>query len=238
MLRIFVRNSLSSVNMLMGESSQSLFFLGGLSNRDSVFASSLFLHHMKRFLLSLFFAATSLILGAQSNHMTFKGVPIDGSLDAYVKNMQKAGFTYLGKDDGIAILTGDFAGFRNCKVGVVTLKSLDLVNRISVLFETRDKWADVYAVYSQLKEMLSAKYGKASQCVEEFQGYTQPHDDNAKMHELNMDRCVYSTVFSVDSGDIELEIMNQGFGNGAAVRLSYWDKINTASVQQKAMDDL
>ena len=170
--------------------------------------------------------------------MTFKGVPIDGTLDAYVKNMQKAGFTYLGKDDGIAILSGDFAGFRNCKVGVVTLKSLDLVNRISVLFDTQDKWADVFGVYSQLKEMLSTKYGEPSQCIEEFQGYTQPHDDNSRMHELNMDRCVYSTVFSVDTGDIELEIINQGFGHGAAVRLSYWDKINTASVQQKAMDDL
>ncbi len=193
---------------------------------------------MNRFLLSLLFLTTSFSLVAQSNHMTFKGVPIDGSLDAYVKSMQKAGFTYLGKDDGIAILTGDFAGFRNCKVGVVTLKSLDLVNRISVLFDSQDKWADVYSVYSQLKEMLSTKYGEPSQCVEEFQGYTQPRDDNAKMHELNMDRCVYSTVFSVNTGDIELEIINQGFGNGAAVRLSYWDKINTASVQQKAMDDL
>lgn len=193
---------------------------------------------MKRIFISLFFAFVALSLGAQSNHMTFKGVPIDGSLDAYVKNMQKAGFTYLGKEDGIAILSGDFAGFRNCKIGVVTLKSLDLVNRISVLFDTQDKWADVYAVYSQLKEMLSTKYGEPSQCVEKFQGYTQPRDDNAKMHELNMDRCVYSTVFSVNTGDIELEIINQGFGNGAAVRLSYWDKINTASVQQKAMDDL
>ena len=193
---------------------------------------------MKRFLLSLILLTTSFSLVAQSNHMTFKGVPIDGSLDAYVKSMQKAGFTYLGKDDGIAILTGDFAGFRNCKVGVVTLKSLDLVNRISVIFEAQDKWADVYGVYSQLKEMLSAKYGEPSQCVEEFQGYTQPRADNARMHELNMDRCVYSTLFSVDTGDIELEIINQGFPEGAAVRLSYWDKINTASVQKQAMDDL
>lgn len=193
---------------------------------------------MKGHILALGLFLFSICLGAQTTHMTFKGVPIDGTLDAYVKNMQKAGFTYLGKEDGIAILSGDFAGFRDCKVGVITLKSLDLVNRISVLFSTQDKWADVFGVYSQLKEMLSTKYGEPSQCVEEFQGYTQPRDDNSKMHELNMDRCVYSTVFSVDVGDIELEIINQGFGHGAAVRLSYWDKINTASVQQKAMDDL
>lgn len=191
---------------------------------------------MKRHILALVFFFLSFYLGAQTNHMTFKGVPIDGTLDAYVKNMQKAGFTYIGKEDGVAILSGDFAGFRNCKVGVITLKSLDLVNRISVLFEEQDTWGRVFGYYSQLKEMLSTKYGEPDECIEEFQG-SQPRDDSSRMHELNMDRCVYSTIYSIDTGDIELEIIKTQWGE-AAVRLTYWDRKNTASVQQKAMDDL
>ena len=191
---------------------------------------------MKRHILILLFSFFALCVGAQTNHMTFKGVPIDGTLDAYVKNMQKAGFTYIGKEDGVAILSGDFAGFRNCKIGVITLKSLDLVNRISVLFEEQDTWKDVYANYSQLKEMLSSKYGEPDQCIEEFQN-SQPRDDSSKMHELNMDRCTYSTIFSTKNGEIELEIIHVRWGD-AAVRLTYWDYLNTESVQQKAMDDL
>lgn len=191
---------------------------------------------MKRLFFSLLFSFLALHVGAQTNHMTFKGVPINGTLDAYVKDMQKVGFTYIGKENGIAILSGDFAGFRNCKVGVITLKSLDLVNHISVLFEEQDTWGRVFGYYSQLKEMLTTKYGVPDQCQEEFQG-SQPRDDNSKMHELNMDRCVFSTIYSIDTGDIELEIIKRQWGK-AAVRLTYWDKINTASVQQKAMEDL
>ena len=194
---------------------------------------------MKRVVLAFLLFGCAITLGAQTNnHMSFKGVPIDGTLDAYVKNMQKAGFSFIGKEDGIAILSGDFAGYRDCTIGVVTLKSLDLVNRITVLFDEQDNWADVYANYSQLKEMLSTKYGNPAECVEEFQNYNiPPKDDNTKMHELSMNRCVFSTEFSVDMGDIELEIIKLEFGK-AAVRLTYWDRVNTAKIQQKAMDDL
>ena len=170
-------------------------------------------------------------------HLTFKGVPIDGTLDEYVANMKKAGFTYVGEDDGIAVLQGDFAGFRNCMIGVVTLKSVDIVNRISVLFDADSDWAPIYGNYSTLKEMLTQKYGKREECIEKFEGYVQPKEDNDKMHELLMDRCNFYTSWETDKGRIDLEIIKDDFSKGR-VRLSYWDKINTTTVQAKALDDL
>ena len=47
---------------------------------------------------------------AIQEHLTFKGVPIDGTLSEYVAKMKSAGFKYLGEQDGTAILQGDFAG--------------------------------------------------------------------------------------------------------------------------------
>ena len=191
---------------------------------------------MKKLLISLFVILYTTI-GQAQEHLTFKGVPIDGTLDTYVANMKKAGFTFIGEDDGIAMLRGDFAGYRNCTIGVVTLKSIDIVNRISVLFDSHQDWNNIYVNYSSLKEMLTTKYGKYADCVEKFEGYSQPRDDNGKMHELTMDRCKFYTNWKTDKGNIELEIIKGNLGGGM-VRLSYWDKINTMSVQEKAMDDL
>lgn len=191
---------------------------------------------MKKLLISLFVILYTTI-GQAQEHLTFKGVPIDGTLDTYVANMKKAGFTFIGEDNGIAMLRGDFAGYRNCTIGVVTLKSIDIVNRISVLFDSHQDWNNIYVNYSSLKEMLTTKYGKYADCVEKFEGYSQPRDDNDKMHELTMDRCKFYTIWKTDKGNIELEIIKGNLGSGM-VRLSYWDKINTMSVQEKAMDDL
>lgn len=193
---------------------------------------------MKKLLVLLFVVFSFATIHAQE-HLTFKGVPIDGTLDAYVANMKKAGFTYLGNQDGIAILQGDFAGFRNCTIGVVTLESMDIVNRISVLFDTHDNWSNLYGNYSSLKDMLTKKYGKHSDNVETFDCYSQPRDDGDRMHQLQMDRCRFYTIWEVEKGIIELDIIKgNGFGSTGQVRLSYWDRINTESVQEKALEDL
>lgn len=53
---------------------------------------------MKRLIFLLFFVNTILISLAQdkSEHLSFKGVPIDGTLNEYVAKMKAAGFSYLG----------------------------------------------------------------------------------------------------------------------------------------------
>ena len=47
-----------------------------------------------------------------SEHMSFKGVPIDGTLNEYVAKMKQSGFQYLGAEDGTAILNGDLLAIR------------------------------------------------------------------------------------------------------------------------------
>jgi hypothetical protein len=205
-----------------------------ISNKRCI---TLTLFAMKKLFVFLFAVFPFVTIHAQE-HLVFKGVPIDGTLDAYVANMEKAGFTYLGDDDGIAVLQGDFAGFRNCKIGVVTLESMDIVNRISVLFDTHDNWSDLYDNYSSLKEMLTKKYGEYDECIEKFDGY-EPRDDGMRMVCLYRDQCKYYTIWETDKGTIELDIIKRSArGRGGAVGLHYWDRINTDLVQEKALEDL
>lgn len=192
-----------------------------------------------RLLASFLFIALSHSSFAQteSPHLTFKGVPVDGTLNEFVTKMKAKGFTGFVNKDGTASLYGDFAGYKRCHVYVSTLQGKDLVCKIGVLFPECPTWDTLEGNYMQLKRMLTTKYGEPSTMKEEFQHPDWADDDNAKMLELNMDRCSYSTMFSTDKGDIRLTLVSGDFGSGH-VFLSYHDKINGIEVEAVAMEDL
>jgi hypothetical protein len=174
-----------------------------------------------------------------SEHMSFKGVPIDGTLNEYVAKMKQSGFQYLGAEDGTAILNGDFAGYKNCHIGVSTLKKIDLVHKIGVIFPNHETWSKLSSNYYDLKQMLTVKYGSPNDEAELFdvKPYQLPLDDNMKMHQVGMDNCKFYTVWKTDKGDIELSIDHSGF-TSCFVKVVYFDKINSAIISEKAKDDL
>ena len=157
---------------------------------------------MKKILILVIIFFTSLISFAQTqmksdttDHLTFKGVPINGTLNEYVSKMKKKGFVHIGTKDGIAMLKGDFAAYKNCIVGVATLKQVDLVSKITVIFPEQDTWSGLSSNYFSLKDLLTEKYGDPHESVEEFQSDIQPRDDNDKMYEVGFDRCKYYTIY-------------------------------------------
>jgi len=194
--------------------------------------------YMKRFFLTFIFALTTMLTFAQTTeHLNFKGVPIDGTLDEYVSKMKQSGFSHLGTEDGTAILNGDFAGYKNCYVGVSTLKQIDLVYKIDVFFPDQETWSNLSGNYFDLKQMLTEKYGKPSGVVEKFDGYSQPEDDKSRMHQVGMDRCKYYSIWKTDKGEIQLSIGHESISR-KFVRLGYFDKINGDKIKAKAIDDL
>ena len=174
-----------------------------------------------------------------SEHMSFKGVPIDGTLNEYVAKMKQSGFQYLGAEDGTALLNGDFAGYKNCHVAVTTLKKIDLVHKIGVIFPNQETWSRLSSNYSDLKQMLTEKYGNPNDEAELFdvKPYQLPLDDNMKMHQVGMDNCKFYTVWKTGKGDIELSIDHSGF-TSCFVKVVYFDKINSAIISEKVKDDL
>jgi len=195
--------------------------------------------NMRKNIITLVIALIALTSFAQteSPHLSFKGVPIDGTLNEYVQKMKQKGFDYLGTEDGIAILSGDFAAYKGCTVGVATLKQKDLVSKITVIFPNCETWANLSNNYFSLKEMLTEKYSAPADVIEEFQGYSEPRDDNGRMHEVKMDRCKYVTTFETPKGSIQLSIGHNSMVS-CYVLLSYFDKINGDVIRAKAMEDL
>ncbi len=193
---------------------------------------------MKTFSTTLIFAFTTMLIFAQaSEHLTFKGVPIDGTLDEYVAKMKKSGFSLITTEDGIALLKGDFAGYKDCTVGVTTLKQKDLVHRIVVLFSDKETWSTLSGNYFDLKQMLTEKYGEPSDVVEKFDGHSQPKTDDSRMHEVMFDHCKYYSIWETEKGEIQLAIGHNSV-TSCFVKLAYFDKINSEEIKAKAIDDL
>lgn len=103
-----------------------------------------------------------------NNHLKFKGVPIDGTLKEFVSRMKRNGFKSLGSEDGVEVLQGDFAAYKECIVYVSTLDNKDLVSRISVVFPKQETWEYLYGDYKNLKGLLTEKYGQPSEITEKF----------------------------------------------------------------------
>lgn len=197
---------------------------------------------MRKIFASLFIAFSVMTSFAQgkldkTDHLQFKGVPIDGTLNEFISEMKKSGFTLLGIEDGTAGLTGDFAAYKNCIIVVSTLDQKDLVSTISVIFPEQDTWSYLSSDYFSLKELLTIKYGKPSESVEEFQSSSQAGNDMEKMLYVKMDMSTYYSNYETNNGTIQLSIDHED-ATSCYVRLSYFDKINGNIIRAKAIDDL
>jgi len=189
---------------------------------------------MKKIAITLIAFLTTIASYAQT-HLAFKGVPIDGKLSDYVLKMKQNGFVQLETQNGVAMLKGDFASYKDCIIGVSTLKDKDLVSKIAVIFPVQETWSSLSSNYFNLKELLTEKYGQPSESVEKFSSY-EPKDDGGKMSYVHLDNCKYITTYKTDNGSIQLSINNNDYK--AFVALAYVDKINGNIIRAKAKEDL
>lgn len=190
---------------------------------------------MKHILLTAFFCFTFSICAAQTNHMKFKGIPMEGTLNSFVQKLKDKGFTYIGAQDGMAILKGEFAATKGCTIGVARFEDRDQVNLVAVIFPEEDSWTDITQSYFGLKEMLTEKYGEP-ESVETFSDH-EPSSDLLKFYALLRDECHYISDFNVENGKIQLTMAKQDY-DSAAVILRYIDKANADETHKKVMDDL
>ncbi len=193
---------------------------------------------MKNFLLFIAAMLCYVASAAQteSKHMTFKGVPIDGTLEECVSRLEKVGFTHLWTDDGTAMLQGDFAGYKECKIDVFTCSN-SKVYGIGIEFPIQNDWTSLEANYQHLKNMLIAKYNKPFECTEGFQGDISPKDNIDKLLRLKRGECTYKTSFITSDGYVILTLGHNDLG-ACGVVLLYADGVNAIDMFANTIIDL
>lgn len=194
---------------------------------------------MKNFLLVFFALAMAITTRGQSasDHMTFKGIPISGSLTEFAQKLSQKGFTVVQTNDVNAMLIGDFAGFKDCQILLFATKETKTIYTVSVFLPSSTSWSLLESNYSHLKTMLTQKYGSPQNVVEKFQGLPSGVSNDLKMHYLRSGQCTYSSTFETSNGKIVLSILYMG-NEISQVSVFYADKINNEIAFKRSLDDL
>ena len=118
-----------------------------------------------RKILLLFFLVCCVLCSSAQEHLSFKGIPIEGSMYSFCQKLTGKGFTKIGTEGNISLFTGDFTG-RKATVGVIAADNGQDVFSVAVLFDESDSWNTLVNTYEHYKDLYVEKYGKPSQCVE------------------------------------------------------------------------
>lgn len=167
-------------------------------------------------------------------HLSFKGIPITGSMTTFCQKLKAKGFVQVRNDESVHWFKGDFTG-RSATVGVVGADNGQEVYSIAVFFDESDSWNTLVNTYQHYKDLYMEKYGKPTLCVE---NNPSTQDSNIyQMHELSQGRVTYCCIFEAPGGLIQISI-EKGAYNEGHVMIKYQDEQNALSKRQRDLDEI
>lgn len=181
-------------------------------------------------------ALTLITIGAYTQeHLSFKGIPIEGSMTEFCKKLKAKGFSKIKSDNKTSMFSGDFTG-KQAIIGVAASEDGKNVHSVVVIFESTDNWKTLIDTYDHYKDLYTRKYGYPSASQEHTP--TNRGGNDAYMFFLEQGRITYASAWEVTGGTIELSISNADSPNympHGAVLIKY---IDTQNVESKIQNDL
>lgn len=186
---------------------------------------------MKRlsfFLMSVLFAVSSF---AQESgcHFEFEGIPVSGTLDAFLSVSEERGYHLMERTDHTLLLSGRYKG-KKCRVLVESLPHEDCVWGLTVLLPSRSNWKGLIADYNRMCDCFQDQFGIPQYQVEHFNVSKPLASDSLKYFAVQQGVCMYKSVFENALGQIDVVIWSDDV-NGCYVLVSYIDKFNSYKQQ-------
>ena len=172
-------------------------------------------------------------------HLIFKDEVFFGKAKSFVDKMCEKGFTLIEEesDNKNYMLNGSYAGIP-CKLMVQISPKTHRTSRIIVIFDDKvyQKWSALKALYFNLKDKLTKKYGKPSSETEAFFPPYKDGDGN-EIELIDANLGVYQTKYNVEGGEIRLVIVEE-----ARVVIAFMDTIGCIELnkefEEAAQDDM
>ena len=180
----------------------------------------------------MLFAVISLMA---QEHLSFKGIPIEGSMTAFCQKLKAKGFTSIGSENNLTLFTGDFTG-RNATVGVTATDDGKDVFAVVVLFDQSGEWNALINTYDYYKDLYTRKYGKPSISKEKNPALSD--SNTALMAEVHQGTVVYGSAWEVTGGDIQLSIEKSSGVYKGMVMIRYRDSQNVEAKIQNDLNDI
>ena len=189
---------------------------------------------MKRISATLMLLFAAICVMAQE-HLSFKGIPIEGSMTSFCQKLKAKGFTSIGRDNNITLFTGDFTG-RKATVGVKATDDGKNVFAVVVFFEPSEEWKTLVYIYDYYKDLYTRKYGEPTISKENNPAHSD--SNTALMAEVHQGTVVYGSAWEVTGGDIQLSIEKTSGVYEGMVMIRYRDSQNVEAKIKNDLDDI
>lgn len=189
---------------------------------------------MKRISATLMLLFAAICVMAQE-HLSFKGIPIEGSMTSFCQKLKAKGFTSIGSDNNITLFTGDFTG-RKATVGVTATDDGKNVFAVVVFFDPSGEWNTLVSTYDYYKDLYTRKYGEPTFSKEKNPAHSD--SNTALMAEVHQGTVVYGSAWEVTGGDIQLSIEKTSGVYEGMVMIRYRDSQNVEDKIKKDLDDI
>lgn len=168
-------------------------------------------------------------------HAIFKGIPITGTKEEFLKAIEGIGLSRSTKNwDNFALFFGSFAEIENCDFRVEFSPFNGQAYEVQIWMPTQDSWNECKSRYFDFKARLISKYGEPESCFEFFEyPYTDAEGNGNELELLRNDKVIFKTLFRTATGAIEIKIHYYG-----DVHITYEDKINADYHYTKANEVL
>jgi hypothetical protein len=187
---------------------------------------------MRKFLIAITLLFVAVINTMAQEHLSFKGIPIEGSMTEFCQKLKTKGFTQLGRDNNVTTFTGDFTG-RQATVGATD--DGKSVHSVVVIFDESSEWNALVNTYDYYKGLYIRKYGEPSACREH--NPSRQDSNISLMYELGQGTVTYASAWKVTGGTIELSIEKAGYSDGVVI-IRYRDSQNVETKIQKDLEDI
>lgn len=189
---------------------------------------------MKRAVFTIVVLFVALICSAQE-HLTFKGIPIEGSMVSFCQKLKAKGYTQINRDNKITLFTGDFTG-RSATIGVVAGDDGKNVFSVAVLFDASEEWNTLVSTYEYYKDLYTRKYGNPATSVENIPEYAD--SNTSKMLRLHEGEVTWASLWKVAGGEIEVYIDKASGVCQGQVMIRYRDSQNVEAKIKRDLEDI
>lgn len=159
------------------------------------------------------------LVDAQKNdHLKFKNIPLDGSIDQFMNKMKNEGFSLIKTLETGAVMEGKFVN-NDCKIYILATPKTKKVWKVVAQLPANNTWNAAKAEYKEFKSQYQTKYGIPTDVYEYF---SKPYyeGDGYELQALKKSKCTFVSFWELKEGSIFVELKENG------IRLGYEDKKN------------
>lgn len=182
---------------------------------------------MKRLILC--FAMIMMVISdtCAERHMTFLGLPIDGTIYEFKDLMVDKGYRFLEERDQFCFLEGMFTG-KDVTLVLVGTPLTKTIWKVLVKFKKEIYWADLKMSFLEYEDLYKKKYGEPTEKCETI---LPPHKEYIDDWELALKNGLieYHSIWDYAYGSIVLRISPFG-----TLQIFYQDELNDQKFQKES----